>query len=75
VQVDVERVPLANGDRVLLCSDGLTDGVDDDAIRTVLAEASTAADACQALTSRALEAGGRDNITVIVAIYTWHDTE
>jgi protein phosphatase len=75
VQVDVERVPLANGDRVLLCSDGLTDGVGDDAIQALLAEAPTAADACQALTARALEAGGRDNITVIVAIYTWHDTD
>jgi protein phosphatase len=73
VHVDVERVPLANGDRVLLCSDGLTDAVNDDVIRSLLAGASTAADACQALTDRALEGGGRDNITVIVAIYTWHD--
>jgi serine/threonine protein phosphatase PrpC len=71
VHVDVERVPLNSGDRVLLCSDGLTDGVDDDAIRAVLAKASTAADACQALLARALEGKGRDNITVIVAIYTW----
>ena len=73
--VDVERVALASGDRVLLCSDGLTDLVDDDAIRTMLAGAATAADACQALTARALEGGGRDNITVVVAIYTWHDTD
>ena len=75
VQVDVERVPLANGDRVLLCSDGLTDAVDDEVILTLLTEASTAADACQALTARALEGGGRDNITVVVAIYTWHDSD
>jgi len=73
VQVDVERVPLANGDRVLLCSDGLTDAVDDEAIRTVLADASTAAAACQALMARALAGGGHDNITVIVAGYTWRD--
>lgn len=71
VRVDVERVPLANRDRVLLCSDGLTDAVDDDAIRSLLADASSAEDACQALTARALERGGRDNITVVVAIYTW----
>jgi protein phosphatase len=75
VYVDVERVPLKNGDRVLLCSDGLTDGVDDDAIRTALAAASTAADACQALLARALEGAARDNITVIVAIYTWQDDD
>ena len=71
VHVDVERVPLANGDRVLLCSDGLTDEVGDDAIRTLLADASTAAQACETLTARALAGGGRDNITVVVAIYTW----
>ena len=75
VQVDVDRLRLANGDRVLLCSDGLTDAVDDDVIRAVLAEASTSAAACQALVDRALEGGGRDNITVIVAGYTWSDTE
>jgi protein phosphatase len=73
VYVDVERVPLKSGDRVLLCSDGLTDGVDDDAIRTALAGATTAADACQALLARALAGAARDNITVIVAIYTWSD--
>jgi protein phosphatase len=71
VYVDVERVRLANRDRVLLCSDGLTDAVDDDVIRTLLAEGETAAAACQALVARALESGGHDNITVIVAIYTW----
>jgi protein phosphatase len=75
VQVDVERVPLVNGDRLLLCSDGLTDGVDDDTIRAVLAEGSSAAATCQALVQRALEVGGRDNITVIVAVYTWSDAE
>jgi serine/threonine protein phosphatase PrpC len=75
VRVDIERVPLANGDRVLLCSDGLTDAVDDDVIRTLLATAATAADACQALTARALEGGGRDNITVVVAVYAWQDTD
>ena len=73
VHVDVERVPLNNGDRVLLCSDGLTDGVDDDAIRRLLSDATTAADACQALIARALEGKARDNITVIVAIYSWQD--
>ena len=75
VQVDVERVPLVNGDRVLLCSDGLTDAVDDEAIRTMLAEAATAAATCRKLVERALEGGGRDNITVIVASYTWRDSD
>jgi len=73
VRVDVERVPLANGDRVLLCTDGLTDGVDDVVIRRLLAEGQTAAATAAALIERALEGGGRDNITVIVAIYTWQE--
>ena len=30
--------------------------------------------ACEALVARALDAGGRDNITVVVATYTWEDT-
>ena len=71
VRVDVERVRLANGDRVLLCSDGLTDAVNDDVIRVELGGASTAAEACNALVARALAGGGHDNITVVVAIYTW----
>jgi protein phosphatase len=75
VYVDVERVPLANGDRVLLCSDGLTDAVDDETIRTILAAAPTAAAACDALVERALAGGGNDNITVVVARYTWDDSE
>ena len=73
VRVDVERVPLANGDRVLLCTDGLTDSVDDDVIQTLLREGATAAAVSESLIARALQGGGRDNITAVVAIYTWED--
>lgn len=55
------------GDRWLLCSDGLTDYVPDDEIRALLLEfphAGTAVEACVAV---ALEAGSRDNVTVVVA--------
>ena len=75
VQVDVERLQLANGDRVLLCSDGLTDAVDDDAIRAALQQHSTSEAACRALIDHALAGGGRDNITVVVAGFTWSDEE
>jgi PPM family protein phosphatase len=70
VDVDVDLLRLENGDRVLLCSDGLTDLVDDDTITTALAEAPSAKDACDRLLQLALDRGGRDNITVIVAGYT-----
>jgi serine/threonine protein phosphatase PrpC len=69
VQVDTDRVPLEDGDRVLLCSDGLTDLVDDDMITTILLAATTSTEACERLVQQALDSGGRDNVTVIVAAY------
>jgi protein phosphatase len=71
VEVDVEQLELTDGDRILLCSDGLTDLVDDDTICRVLVERRESKDACQVLVDLALERGGRDNITVIVATYTF----
>jgi protein phosphatase len=69
VQVDTDRLRLEDGDRVLLCSDGLTDLVDDTTITSILREATRSSDACERLVQRALDNGGRDNVTVIVAAY------
>ena len=55
------------GDRYLLCSDGLTDAIDDAAIRDVLGSADTAADAVRRLIDLANEAGGPDNVTCVIA--------
>jgi protein phosphatase len=66
-QADVQQVPLRDGDQVLLCTDGLTDRVDDAAIAAALQRAGTASDACQALVELALARGGRDNVTVVLA--------
>jgi serine/threonine protein phosphatase PrpC len=71
VATDVEHFSLATGDQVLLCTDGLTDMIDDDAIAHILKRAVTAKGACQALVEAALEAGGHDNITVVLARYRW----
>ena len=71
VEVDVNQMKLASGDRLLLCSDGLTDLVDDPAIRQVLLECRESVEACRQLVNRALERGGRDNVTVVVASYTF----
>ncbi len=60
---------LAAGDRLLVCTDGLTDMVDDDAIAAELGGHPRARAACRALVQRALDAGGADNVTVAVAIY------
>ena len=57
---------LRAGDRYLLCSDGLSPVVDDGAIRDVLASAAAPADAVRQLVALAEDAGGPDNVTVIV---------
>ena len=69
---DLIRLKLADQDRLLLCTDGLTDMVDDNAIAAQLGRAS-AADTCAALLDLALDRGGRDNVTVVVADYRFHD--
>jgi PPM family protein phosphatase len=71
VEVDVDQLKLTTGDRLLLCSDGLTDLVDDDAIRQVLIDCRESAEACRRLVDLALAAGGKDNVTVVVASYTF----
>jgi protein phosphatase len=60
---------LADGDQLLLCSDGLTEMVDDEKIAAVLQKEKSAASACQTLVDLALEHGGADNVTVTVARY------
>jgi protein phosphatase len=67
--IQLQHLGLADGDQVLLCSDGLTDMVGDDAIAETLDRSGPAEPVCQALIDRALEAGGKDNVTVVLARY------
>ncbi len=60
---------LIDGDGVLLCTDGLTDMVTDEAIAGVLGNGRNSAEVCEALIEMALEGGGRDNVTVALARY------
>jgi serine/threonine protein phosphatase PrpC len=53
-------------ERFLLCSDGLTDELDDNAIATVLRAEPDPYAAARRLVDEALAAGGRDNVTVVV---------
>jgi PPM family protein phosphatase len=66
VQVDLTYCELRRGDELLLCSDGLSGMVRFDDIREVLRHANEPIEACKTLTERANQAGGHDNITVIV---------
>jgi protein phosphatase len=63
---EVAEVPLAQGDRLLLCTDGLTNMVEDRDIERMLAEAAEPQEICDRLVGAALEAGGVDNVTVVV---------
>ncbi|HYQ02115.1 MAG TPA: Stp1/IreP family PP2C-type Ser/Thr phosphatase [Polyangiaceae bacterium] len=67
VQVDLTFVDLCRGDRLLVCSDGLSGMVRGDEMREVLLSTRDSLEACKELTDRANRAGGHDNITVIVA--------
>jgi serine/threonine protein phosphatase PrpC len=64
LDVDTAKVALADGDVVMLCSDGLTDLVDEKHIASVLARGRLDV-ATQRLVDLANEAGGRDNISVV----------
>ncbi len=66
IEVDVQRVPVAAGDRFVLCSDGLWGEVRDPAIASLMAEHDPET-ATRELIERANLNGGRDNITVVFA--------
>ena len=67
VEVDTAVLPVEAGDRLLLCSDGLSDMVPETRIGELLAEAPGDPEKpARSLVSAALDAGGADNVTVIV---------
>lgn len=63
---DYWMLPAAEGDRVLVCSDGLTKELRDDEIAAVLREEPSAAVAARRLVQESLTRGGRDNVTAVV---------
>jgi protein phosphatase len=68
-QGDFQQATLADGDQLLLCSDGLTDMVDNETIGSVLSRAASADEACRFLLTAALKNGGEDNVTIALARY------
>jgi len=66
VEVDTRTVPARPGDVFLLCSDGLTSMISEDAVAEILRDAPSLDQAGRALVDAANAAGGRDNITVIL---------
>ena len=73
VEVDRVSVDLRPGDVVLLCSDGLTSHLSDDQIESVLREGGTLRAISDRLVRRTNQAGGTDNVTVVLARVSWSD--
>ena len=67
IEVDAQTIPAEPGDRLLLCTDGLSGELTDARIAELLAAEPDDRLAAQALVEAALAAGGHDNVTVIVA--------
>jgi protein phosphatase len=66
VEVDTWSYPARAGDILLLCSDGLTSMISEDKVSSILSAADTLDRAADELIAEANEAGGRDNITVVL---------
>ena len=66
VAPDITHLDLQPGDRLLLCSDGLSTEIEDQVIQQIAASAASPQEACRQLTEAANAAGGRDNITTII---------
>jgi len=66
VKPDYLRLEVIDGDRFVICSDGLTKELTDFGIRHFLEANCDPADAVKAMMAAALENGGRDNITIVV---------
>lgn len=63
---DAWLLPLETGSRLLICSDGLTSEVPDEQVQALLTVGGRADSVVDALVQRSLDAGGRDNITVVL---------
>jgi protein phosphatase len=68
-EAEVQQLTLADNDQILLCTDGLTDMVGQPIIAAILADSKTSEEACQRLVTAALDNGGKDNVTVVLARY------
>ncbi|HKA01016.1 MAG TPA: protein phosphatase 2C domain-containing protein [Candidatus Solibacter sp.] len=71
VEPDVHEHTLEEGDCLLVCSDGLTDMVDEKLIAKILASGEPAKQICERLVDEALRAGGKDNVTTVFARYSF----
>jgi len=67
VTAQIHQLQIDAGDQLLLCTDGLTDMVSDEGIASILQSSTSPQSACDRLIGAALENGGHDNVTAILA--------
>lgn len=65
-KIEIQPIEFEQGDRLLLCSDGLTEELSDDLIAQYLNSSNNSAEITETLVEAAKKEGGQDNITVIV---------
>ena len=70
---DFFEVELASDDKVLLCSDGLSNMIEDDEIRDIISGTDDLNEACRKLIDRANYYGGKDNISAVVVAIDWEE--
>ena len=69
VESDFFSLHLRRGDRLLLCSDGLSNTLSEEELITLAHAGRSASKACHALVDRALDKGARDNVSAAIAIF------
>jgi len=75
VEVDITVTMPAPGETFILCTDGLTNELTDDGIAGILSTTDSLQEAADRLIKAAVDAGGSDNVTVILARYVKEDEE
>jgi len=68
-EVTIEHVQLWSGDRVLMCTDGLSEVVQEERMSEMLAAQRSPAEDCRRLVDLALSSGATDSVTVVIADY------
>ena len=68
VSAQIHQIEFGPGDQLLLCTDGLTDMVSEADVAQELQRHTAAQAACDSLVERALKNGGKDNVTVVLAV-------
>ena len=69
-RIDIERLGLLDGDIILLCSNGLTDIIDEDLIADELRMPRTPDEHCRALVTLAIQGHAGDDVTAVIARYS-----